>query len=186
MTVVNGSWANSTLLPKTGFDYVAAAWESSTTCVIVGNSARSGAILRTTNSGSSWTDQTSSTVQNLLLTDIIRYESSEENRYLITGSNSGFSASPAGYVFTSFDGVDFSYSQAISNYGLNGAAVGINGNAYVVGQVGNIYCSPVGSDWTFWVDITPKGLPQVMLSLRCYSISFMTCDGTCCISCDLN
>ena len=37
MMVVRGAWTDSILSTKTGFDYVAAAWSSSTTCVIVGN-----------------------------------------------------------------------------------------------------------------------------------------------------
>lgn len=162
-TVVRGAWTDSTpLARKTGFDYVAAAWSSSTTCVIVGNGATSGAIQRTTNSGSSWSDVTQAS-QPYLLSDIAQFPFPSKSYHVVTGSNSVGSPS-GGYVFTSLDGITFSDGKVVSTMGLNGVAIGSNGVAYVVGLGGKIYNSSVTSDFTRWKEITPKVNSQVVHS----------------------
>lgn len=172
MTVVRGAWTDSTLSKKTGFDYVSAAWSSSTTCVIVGNGASNGAILRTTNSGSSWFDVTQS-VQPCLLSDIAQISIDSRSYYLVTGSNSVNSAS-GGFVFTSSDGISFSDADQVSPKGLNGVAIGSNRIAYVVGLDGNIFNSSFSSAWNDWTDITPKVNSKVMQYRTCYIILYMT------------
>ena len=148
--VKGGSWANSTFIPRISFDYVSATWSSSTICVIVGNSAsRTGAILRTTNSGSSWADVTQSTVNPYLLSDIAHVSFDDIPYYIVTGSSNG------GFVFTSSDGVTFSAAKPVSLSGLNGVTIGSNGAAYAVGLGGYIYRSTFGSAWNDWTDISP-------------------------------
>ena len=167
MMVVSGAWTDSILSTKTGFDYVAAVWSSSTTCLIVGNSATNGAIQRTTNSGSLWSDVTQ-IKQPCPLTDIAQISFGGNSFYLVTGSNNVESAS-GGYVFTSTDGITFSDAKAVSPGGLNGVAIGSNGVAYVVGVGGKIYNSSVSSIFTNWKEITPKVNSQVVHSRRCYA-----------------
>ena len=162
--VVSGAWTDSILSTKTGFDYVAAVWSSSTTCLIVGNSATNGAIQRTTNSGSLWSDVTQ-IKQPCPLTDIAQISFGGNSFYLVTGSNNVESAS-GGYVFTSTDGITFSDAKAVSPGGLNGVAIGSNGVAYVVGVGGKIYNSSVSSIFTNWKEITPKVNSQVVHSRR--------------------
>jgi hypothetical protein len=172
-TVVRGAWTDSApLARKTGFDYVAAAWSSSTTCVIVGNGATSGAIQRTTNSGSSWSDVTQ-TSQPYLLSDIAQFSFQSKSYYLVTGSNNVNSAA-GGYVFTSPDGITFTDSISVSRTGLNGAAIGSNGVAYVVGLGGKIYNSSISTVFSSWKDITPKVNSQVMQSRIYYATLHMT------------
>lgn len=166
MTIVRGSsWASSSpLAVKTGFDYVAAVWSSSTTCVTVGNSARNGVIQRTTDSGFTWTD-----VKTIayLLNDIAHFPFQSNSHHLATGTST--SSSPAsGHVFTSTDGITFSTGQLVSTTGLNGVAIGSNGYAYVVGVAGKIYNSVSGVDWNSWNDITPSN-SQVMQNRRYHS-----------------
>jgi photosystem II stability/assembly factor-like uncharacterized protein len=169
MTIVRGSsWASSSpLASKTGFDYVAAVWSSSTTCVTVGNSARNGAIQRTTDSGITWTDVTPIKMPNLL-NDIAHFSFQSNSHHLVTGTSS--SSPPNGYVFTSPDGITFSTGKLVSTTGLNGVAIGSNGYAYVVGVEGKIFNSVSGVDWSSWNDVTPASNSQVMQNRRCYAI----------------
>ena len=170
MAIVRGSsWASSSpLAVKTGFDYVAAVWSSSTTCVTVGNGATKGAIQRTTDSGITWTDVTPTTTKTIayLLNDIAHFSFQSNAHHLATGTSS--SSSPSGYVFTSPDGITFSDAKLVSTSGLNGVAIGSNGHAYVVGAAGKIYNSVSGVDWISWKDITPSN-SQVMQSRRYYT-----------------
>ena len=162
MTLVRGAWTDSPLTKKTAFDYVSAAWSTSTTCVIVGNGASNGAILRSTNSGASWVDVTQS-VQPCLLSDIAQISIDSKSYYLVTGSNSVNQPS-GGYVFTSLDGITFSDAKFVSPLGLNGVAIGSNGVAYVVGLGGNIFNSSFSGGT--WKDITPKSNSKVTRSRR--------------------
>ena len=172
-TVVRGAWTDSApLAKKTGFDYVAAAWSSSTTCVIVGNGATSGAIQRTVNSGSSWSDVTQAS-QPYLLSDIAQFPFPSKSYHVVTGSSSVGNPS-GGYVFTSPDGITFSDGKIVSSSGLNGVAIGSNGVAYVVGLGGKIYNSSVSTDFSRWNDITPKVNSQVVQSRRYYATLHMT------------
>ena len=168
MTIVRGSsWvSSSTLAAKAGFDYVAAVWSSSTTCVTVGNSARNGAIQRTTDSGITWTDVTPIEAVPYLLNDIALFSSSSNSHHLATGTSS---TTAGGYVFTSTDGKTFSTAKWVSATGLNGVAIGSNGYAYVVGLGGKIYNSVNGVDWSKWFDITPPANSQVMQNRRYYA-----------------
>lgn len=162
MMIVRGSsWApSSPLAAKTGFDYVAAVWSSSTTCVAVGNSARNGAIQRTTDSGITWTDVTSIKQLSYLLNDIAQYSIKSNPYYLATGTST--STPVSGSVFTSADGITFSDAIPVpTNGGLNGVAIGSNGVAYVVGLNGKIFNSVTGGEWSSWNDITPSA-SQVM------------------------
>ena len=167
MAVVKGAWTESTLTSKFGFDYVSAAWSSSTTCVIVGNGASNGAILRTTTSGSSWFDVTQKTLP-CLLNDIAQIQIDSKSYYLVTGSNNVNLAS-GGFIFTSSDGIAFSDASKVSPLGLNGVAIGSNRVAYVVGVGGNIFNSSFSSGWNTWKDITPKSNTKVTLSRRSYA-----------------
>ena len=169
MTAVSGAWIDSQALPKPAFDYVSAKWESSTTCLTVGNSAKSSAVLRSIDSGHTWTDVTDNTaMQNFLLTDIAAGSS---NTYVVTGRNADTS-NPNGVVYISKDGKTFSISLK-TGAGLNGAAVGSNEGAFAVGVLGRIYTSVFNAqslDYTAWSDITPPGPPgimPVMHSRRC-------------------
>ena len=172
MAVVRGAWTESTLTSKTAFDYVSAAWSSSTTCVIVGNGASNGAILRTTTSGSSWFDVTQKTLP-CLLNDVAQIQIESKSYYLVTGSNNVNLAS-GGFIFTSSDGIAFSDARQVSPLGLNGVAIGSNRVAYVVGVGGNIFNSSFSSGWNTWRDITPKLNSKVTLSRRSYATSCMT------------
>lgn len=169
MTAVSGAWIDSQALPKPAFDYVSAKWESSTTCLTVGNSAKSSAVLRSIDSGHTWTDVTANTaMQSFLLTDIAAGSS---NTYVVTGRNADTS-NPNGVVYISKDGKTFSISLK-TGAGLNGAAVGSNEGAFAVGVLGRIYTSVFNAeflDYTAWSDITPPGPPgimPVMHSRRC-------------------
>lgn len=171
MTIVRGSsWASSSpLAVKTGFDYVAAVWSSSTTCVTVGNGATKGAIQRTTDSGITWTDVTPTNTKTFayLLNDIAHFSDQLNSHHLATGTSAS-SSSASGHVFTSTDGITFSTGQLVSTTGLNGVAIGSNGHAYVVGVAGKIYNSVSGADWSSWKEITPSN-SQVMQSRRYYT-----------------
>ena len=163
-----GAWINSQLLPQPGFSYVSAKWESSTTCLTVGNSSQSSAVLRSTDSGRTWTDVTNNNnMQNFVLTDI-----AFDEFYVVTGRNPDGS-SPIGVVYTSNDGVDFGLGFLVSpGAGLNGAAVGYNNmngwTACVVGVLGKIYRSYYDlkeNDFISWADVSPIRM-TVMRSLR--------------------
>ena len=149
---VRGDWINSQALPQTGFTYVSAKWVSPTTCVIVGNTSQLSSVLRSTDTGRTWTDVTNNDgMQGFLLTDIAAGMS---NVYVITGRNldkytsndvvdttsNGKTfdhnnayipnpSSPNGVVYTSKDGINFSNAKGLNGLvspgaGLNGAAVG--------------------------------------------------------------
>ena len=173
MTAVSGAWVDSEALPKPAFDYVSAKWESSTTCLTVGNSAKASAVLRSTDSGHTWTDVTNNVaMQNFLLTDIAAGPS---NAYVVTGRSADTND---GVVYTSSDGKTFSVSLKSAGAGLNGAAVGSNFEAFVVGVGGKIYRSVSGlnrklvmsdtesNDITSWEDISLTTM-TVMCSSTC-------------------
>ena len=197
MTAVSGGWADSQALPKPAFDYVSAKWASSTTCLTVGNNGQSSAVLRSSDSGHTWTEVTdNNAMQGFLLTDIAAGPS---NVYVITGRNVDNRArrqltthiggnldsnyGPDGVVYTSKDGINFSSAKGSNGLvspgaGLNGAAVGSNLVAFVVGDEGKIYRSVAdteNNDFISWADVTP-GLSTVMRSNKCYTTFYLTCE----------
>ena len=183
MTAVSGGWADSQALPKPAFDYVSAKWASSTTCVIVGKSARASAVLRSTDSGHTWTEVTNNVaMQNFLLTDIAAGPADEFNQvvYVVTGRNP-VTSKPNGVVYTSKNGKSFSIAKGLNGLvspgaGLNGAAVGSNYVAFVVGVAGKIYRSVAdteNNDFISWSDISLTAM-TVMRSSRCCTTFYLT------------
>ena len=188
MTAVRVGWADSQDLLQSGFTYVSAMWVSSTTCLTVGNDGQSSAVLRSSDSGHTWTEVSGTNgIQNSVLTDIA---ASPSNIYVITGRNVDNRArrqltihiggnldsnyGPDGVVYTSKDGINFSSAKGSNGLvspgaGLNGAAVGSNMVAFVVGVGGKIFKSTLDPgllDYTDWSDISPTAT-TVMRRLRC-------------------
>ena len=170
MTTVCGEWVDSLALTKSAFDYVSAKWESSTTCVTVGRSARASAVLRSIDSGYTWTDVTDTVTisQHVLLTDIAAGPS---KAYVVTGINiNSTTNSKDGVAYTFKDGKTFSVSLKLAGVGLNGAAVGLNGVAFVVGVSGKIYRSVLDTfdnDIFGWTDVSPTTVTVKRSSTCC-------------------
>ena len=183
MTAFSGAWADSQALPNPVFDYVSAKWASSTTCLTVGVNTYYilSSVLRSTDSGYTWTDVTNvNAMQGYLLTDIAAGPADEFYQvvYVVTGRNP-VTSRPNGVVYTSKDGKTFSIAKGLNGLvspgaGLNGAAVGYNNMdgwtaCVVVGVLGKIYRSYYDhneNDFISWADVSPIRM-TVMRSLRC-------------------
>jgi hypothetical protein len=177
VTLTYGAWFQSRI-PVSSYDFVSSAFSSPTVCVMVGYNANGGSIIRSKDSGVSWTlastpfslTQTSDVAQIAILSKIY---------FLIV--------SKAGSIYLSSDnGVTYNATTTItgSNPGfgasLNGVDIGSNFNAYAVGVanspfVSKIYSSNSTSLYKKWKDITPNvassvRLDYVFIGIRQYLI----------------
>lgn len=165
ITIVRGSWFQTAIAPSS-YDFVSAAFSSPTTCVMVGYNNLEGIIIRTINSGTTWTAVDNTVNQ---FSDVAQIPINSKTYFLavaITGEI--YLSSDTGLTFQSVN------NSVSSNEVLNGVAIGSNYNSYAVGYAGSpllskIYNSSfaIGNVYTVWNDITPPsspGSPQVISS----------------------
>lgn len=169
-TLINGAWFQSRI-PVSSYDFVSATFSSPTVCVMVGYNANGGSIIRSKDSGVSWTivstpfslTQTSDIAQIAILSKIY---------YLVV--------SKTGLIYLSSDnGVTYNAtttitgSNQVTGASLNGVDIGSNFFAYAVGVanspfVSKIYSSNSTSLYKKWKDITPSFATAVRLELCVY------------------
>ena len=159
LTVVGGSWFQNTI-PVTNVDFVSAVFSSSTTAVMVGYNDDSGAIIKTTNSGFTWTTVSTSVAQT---TDVATIN--------IGGVTYFLAVSIAGTIYLSTAGGTFNAVRTLPAT-LYGVAIGSNNKAYACGvtafpPLSKIYASSFSTfntsyGYGTWDDVTPPGGSQVL------------------------
>ena len=150
LAIVRGAWFQNTV-PVRDVDYVSASFSSPTVCVMVGFNSFSGSIIRTANSGLTWT---------VVSTDLT--QTSDISSITISSATYYLAVSLAGTVYLSSNrGSNFTVATTLPSQ-LFGVNIGSNGNAYAVGiptgsgASSKVYSSNfTGSGYVNWADISP-------------------------------
>ena len=146
--VVTGSWFKTTSTTP-AFSIVSGSFSTSKICVMVGNNGQKGVVVRSKDSGFTWTSK----IVNYPMTDVA---------VGIFGSTYFLAVSRSGTIALSMDnGANFTETTTLTTTFLNGVAIGSNKNAYAVGAtmsntVAKIYRSNSATPaYSLWADVTP-------------------------------
>lgn len=166
-TLINGAWFQSRI-PVSSYDFVSAAFSSPTVCVMVGYNTNGGSIIRSKDSGVSWT--LASTTFSLAQTSDVAQIAISSKIYFLVVSKAGliYLSSDNGLTYNATTTITGSNQQTGAS--LNGVDIGSNFNAYAVGVanspfVSKIYSSNSTSLYKKWKDITPSFATAVKLTL---------------------
>eukprot|EP01042_Synura_sphagnicola_P025955 gene25955-33398_t len=136
--------------------FFGSTWTSSNDVVLVGRSFTDGVSAKSSNRGLTWT---SNILYDSPLSDLASYEDS--------GNSIIYTVAPCstGAIYISTDqGDTWNPSTDVISHNLFGVTIGSNGNAFAVGQLGNVYISSLSSGFLSWTSVTVTAVSPPQLN----------------------
>lgn len=158
--VIEGAW-NQNTIPVTNINFVSTAFSSISTCVMVGYNDEGGAIIRSTDGGSSW-----STIDTTVT------QTADVDTITISSTVYYIAVAVTGEIYVSTDGGATFPKATTLSAALYGVAIGSNQNAFAVGATTSVPAASklyrsvysAGSIYVSWTEINTSASTSVLVT----------------------